>query len=109
MRLFQVGLDVQDYTRVINEFDINVKYQTDLNDSGKVYEGHQFSDYVLLGNDGKPFAVVEEKNFQRCQTRAGTGKTIPSQYPKKLLAQRLEVSLVDDILDLLLDRLGKVF
>ncbi|NMW18016.1 MAG: hypothetical protein HKK66_03105 [Chlorobiaceae bacterium] len=25
------------------------------------YQGHQFSDYVLLGKDGKPLAVVEAK------------------------------------------------
>lgn len=29
------------------------------------YEGHQFSDYVLLGKDAKPSAVVEAKRTSK--------------------------------------------
>ena len=29
------------------------------------YEGHQFSDYILLGKDGKPLAVVEAKKTSK--------------------------------------------
>ena len=59
-RLQQAGWYVTDRTHVIEEFDIVV--DNDLAaEAATPYAGHQFSDYVLLGRDGKPMAVVEAK------------------------------------------------
>lgn len=57
-RLKQAGWNVTDRTQVVEEFDIHV---TILEDPVTPYAGHQYSDYVLLGKDGKPLAVVEAK------------------------------------------------
>ncbi len=41
------------------------------------YAGHQYSDYVLLGRDGKPLAVVEAK---KTSVDAATGREQAKQY-----------------------------
>jgi len=75
-RLKQAGWNVNDRTQVIVEFDIVV-------DSNLVrvaptpYAGHQYSDYVLLGKDGKPLAVVEAK---KSSIDANIGKEQAKQY-----------------------------
>jgi len=57
-RLNQAGWNVTDRTQVIEEFDIHL---TVVEEPTTPYAGHQYSDYVLLGKDGKPLAVVEAK------------------------------------------------
>jgi len=57
-RLKQAGWNVTDRTQVIEEFDIHL---TVVEEPTTPYAGHQYSDYVLLGKDGKPLAVVEAK------------------------------------------------
>jgi len=57
-RLKQAGWNVTDRTQVIEEFDIHL---TVVEEPKTPYAGHQYSDYVLLGKDGKPLAVVEAK------------------------------------------------
>jgi Type I restriction enzyme R protein N terminus (HSDR_N) len=48
------------------------------------YEGHQFSDYVLLGKDRKPLAVVEAKKTSR---DAAIGREQAKQYCYGIHAQ----------------------
>ncbi|WP_141546384.1 hypothetical protein [Acinetobacter baumannii] len=55
------GWNVKDPTQVIEEFDILTTLIEDVDESRTPYLGHQFSDYVLLGKDGKPLAVIEAK------------------------------------------------
>ena len=57
-RLKKAGWIVTDRTQVIEEFDIHL---TVVQEPTTPYAGHQFSDYVLLGKDGKTLAVVEAK------------------------------------------------
>ena len=59
-RLQQVGWDVSDRAQVIEEFDIIVD-KNQAKEAFTPYSGHQFSDYVLLGKNGKPLAVIEAK------------------------------------------------
>jgi type I restriction enzyme R subunit len=59
-RLKEAGWNVADRTQVIEEFDIIVDSKL-IQEAATPYSGHQFSDYVLLGKDGKPLAVVEAK------------------------------------------------
>ncbi len=76
VRLKQAGWNVSDHTQVIEEFDILV----DKNLAEKApnpYSGHQFSDYVLLGKDGKPLAVVEAK---KTSVDASIGREQAKQY-----------------------------
>jgi type I restriction enzyme, R subunit len=76
LRLKQAGWDVNDRTQVIEEFDIIV----DLNlvkEAIIPYSGHQFSDYVLMGKDGKPLAVVEAK---KTAVDAAIGREQAKQY-----------------------------
>jgi len=49
-RLNQAVWNVTDRTQVIEEFDIHL---TVVEEPTTQYGGHQYSDYVLLGRDGK--------------------------------------------------------
>ena len=60
IRLKQAGWNVSDRTQVVEEFDIIVNKDL-AKEAPTPYAGHQFSDYVLLGKDGKTLAVVEAK------------------------------------------------
>ena len=60
-QLVQAGWNVKDPTQVVAEFDILVDLPLGIMEPRTRYEGHQFSDYVLLGKDGKPLAVIEAK------------------------------------------------
>jgi type I restriction enzyme R subunit len=73
-RLKQAGWNVDDRTQVIEEFDIQL---TVVEESATPYAGHQFSDYVLLGKDGKPLAVVEAK---KTSVDAALGREQAKQY-----------------------------
>ena len=59
------GWNVKDPTQVAEEFDILVNLPEGVAEPRTPYEGHQFSDYVLLGKDGKPLAVIEAKKASR--------------------------------------------
>jgi hypothetical protein len=59
--LLQAGWSVNDPSQVVEEFDILVGLPEGVEEPRTPYEGHQFSDYVLLGKDGRPIAVVEAK------------------------------------------------
>lgn len=69
--------DVYDRSQVVTEFDIKVDLPEGINESRTPFEGHQFSDYVLLGKNGKPLAVVEAKKTSR---DAALGREQAKQY-----------------------------
>lgn len=73
-RLKQAGWNVTDRTQVIEEFDIHL---TVVEEPATPYAGHQYSDYVLLGKDGKPLAVVEAK---KTSVEAALGREQAKQY-----------------------------
>ena len=73
-RLKQAGWNVTDRTQVIEEFDIHL---TIVEEPATPYAGHQFSDYVLLGKNGKPIAVVEAK---KTSVDAALGREQAKQY-----------------------------
>lgn len=76
LRLKQAGWNVSDRTQVIEEFDIIV--DSGLAEEAKTpYSGHQFSDYVLLGKNGKPLAVIEAK---KTSVDAAIGREQAKQY-----------------------------
>ena len=59
------GWNVKDPTQVVEEFDILTELPPGVAEPRTPYEGHQFSDYVLLGKDRKPLAVIEAKKTSR--------------------------------------------
>jgi type I restriction enzyme, R subunit len=75
-RLKQAGWNVSDRTQVIEEIDIIVDPNLAL-EAPTPYAGHQYSDYVLLGKNGKPLAVVEAK---KTSVDAAIGREQAKQY-----------------------------
>lgn len=71
------GWNVKDTTQVVEEFDILTDLPQGVAEARTAYEGHQFSDYVLLGKSGKPIAVVEAK---RSSKDAALGREQAKQY-----------------------------
>lgn len=71
------GWDVKDPTQVIEEFDILTTLPEGVAEGRSPYDGHQFSDYVLLGKDRKPLAVIEAKKTSR---NAAIGREQAKQY-----------------------------
>lgn len=60
-RLKKAGWDVNDPSQVTAELDIWVGLPEGVKEAIHEFQGHQFADYVLLGPDGYPLAVVEAK------------------------------------------------
>lgn len=75
-RLKLAGWNLSDRTQVVEEFDIIVD-QNIVNEAPTPYAGHQYSDYALLGKDGKPLAVVEAK---KTSVDAAIGREQAKQY-----------------------------
>lgn len=75
-RLKKAGWNVTDRTQVVEEFNIIVD-KTLIQEAPTPYAGHQYSDYVLLGKDGKPLAVVEAK---KTSVDASIGREQAKQY-----------------------------
>ncbi|MCH6201313.1 DEAD/DEAH box helicase family protein [Aquiflexum sp. LQ15W] len=73
-RLKQAGWDATDITQVIEEYNIHL---TVVKEPVTPYGGYQFSDYVLLGRNGKPLAVVEAK---KTSVDAALGREQAKQY-----------------------------
>ncbi|HEY6094872.1 MAG TPA: DEAD/DEAH box helicase family protein [Gallionellaceae bacterium] len=71
------GWNVKDVTQVVEEFDILLPLPDGVAEPRTKYEGHQFSDYVLLGKDRKPLAVIEAKKTSR---DAALGREQAKQY-----------------------------
>lgn len=77
LQLTQAGWDVADRSQVIEEYDIKVGLPDDVAEPQTPYQGHLFSDYVLLGKDGKILAVVEAK---KTSVDAAIGREQAKQY-----------------------------
>ncbi len=75
--LSRSGWDVFDPTQVVQEFDILIPQEGIVSDPGVNYTTRQFSDYVLLGKDRKPLAVVEAKSTSK---DAALGREQAKQY-----------------------------
>jgi type I restriction enzyme, R subunit len=71
------GWNVKDPTQVVEEFDILTALPQGVAEPRTKYEGHQFSDYVLLGKNGKPLAVIEAKKSSK---DAAIGREQAKQY-----------------------------
>lgn len=71
------GWNVKDPTQVVEEFDIQTALPDGVAEPRTPYEGHQFSDYVLLGKDGRALAVVEAKKSSK---NASIGREQAKQY-----------------------------
>lgn len=77
LQLAQSGWNVKDPTQVVEEFDILTALPQGVAEPRTHYEGHQFSDYVLLGKDGRPLSVVEAKKTSK---DAAIGREQAKQY-----------------------------
>lgn len=76
-QLLEAGWNIDDRTQVTIEYDINVGLPDGVNEPQTPYQGHQYSDYVLLGKDGSPLAVVEAK---KTSVNAELGREQAKQY-----------------------------
>ena len=76
-QLAQSGWNVKDPTQVVEEFDILTALHQGVAEPRTPFAGHQFSDYVLLGKDRKPLAVIEAKKTSR---DAAIGREQAKQY-----------------------------
>src|SRR5450631_1079799 len=82
-RLEQAGWDVVDRSQVIEEFFVSGPSVADrppsvpVLDQSATYAAREFSDFVLLGRNGKPIAVVEAKKSSKS---AELGREQAKQY-----------------------------
>lgn len=83
-RLKQAGWDVTDRAQVVSEFAI-IENANMAQEATPHYGRKQFIDYVLLGKDGKPVAVVEAK---KSSVDATVGKEQAKQYCYNIQKQR---------------------
>ncbi len=75
-RLNESGWDVTNNTQVLKEFTVTIPSENGLL-KARSSTGHQYCDYILLGKDGKPLAVVEAK---KTSVDATTGREQAKQY-----------------------------
>jgi type I restriction enzyme, R subunit len=83
LRLQQAGWNVADRTQVIEEFFVPININ-ELNEPETPYNT-QFCDYILLGKDGKPLAVIEAK---KSSADANIGKEQAKQYCYRVKEQQ---------------------
>lgn len=81
-RLKQAGWNVADRTQVIEEFFITV--ESVILSEPTISYNSEFSDYVLLGKDGNPLAVVEAK---KSSVDARVGEEQAKQYAYNIQKQ----------------------
>ncbi|WP_026836540.1 DEAD/DEAH box helicase family protein [Gillisia sp. JM1] len=81
-RLKQAGWNVTDRTQVVEEFYISVENNF-ISEPTKSYSS-EFSDYVLLGKNGKPLAIVEAK---KSTVDARIGEEQAKQYSYNIQKQ----------------------
>jgi type I restriction enzyme, R subunit len=74
--LKKAGWNVDDPGQVVQEYDIIVD-PSQVAEARTPFGGHQFSDYVLLGRNSRPLAVVEAKKTSR---DAALGREQAKQY-----------------------------
>jgi type I restriction enzyme R subunit len=78
-RLLASGWDVSDHAKVVEEYALNGGSSVQYTNAS--YNATQFSDYILLGRDGKPLAVVEAK---RTSKDAELGREQAKQYALRI-------------------------
>jgi type I restriction enzyme R subunit len=83
-QLAEAGWNINDYSQVTIEYDINLGLPDGVNEPQTPYQGHQYSDYVLLGKDGKALAVVEAK---KTSVNAELGREQAKQYCQNILKE----------------------
>lgn len=76
-KLRDAGWDVNNQSQVIQEYVIDVGLPEGVTEPATPYQGHQYADYVLMGKDGKPLAVVEAKKTAK---DAAIGREQAKQY-----------------------------
>lgn len=76
-QLAQSGWNINDPTQVVEEFSILIALPGRVVEPRAAYERHEFSDYVLLGKDHRPLAVIEAKKTSR---DAAIGREQAKQY-----------------------------
>ena len=84
VHLQKAGWKLDDLSMVVKEFDILTSIPNGVSEPRTPYEGHQFSDYVLLGKDRKPLAVVEAKKSSK---DAALGREQAKQYCSNIQKQ----------------------
>lgn len=77
IHLKEAGWDVNDHTQVVEEYVVDLIAGNQAKEPTGKYANNQFSDYVLLGKNGKPLAVVEAKKSTK---DANTGREQAKQY-----------------------------
>ncbi len=80
-RLEKAGWDVNDPAQVTAELDIWVGLPEGVTEPQHEHQGHQYADYVLLGEDGYPLAVVEAKKTSK---DARIGQEQARQYAENI-------------------------
>ena len=82
-RLLNAGWDVKNPSQVTSELDIWVGLPEGVKEPEHEYQGFQFADYVLLGANGYPLAVVEAKKTSK-DARVGQEQARQyAEYSKK--------------------------
>jgi type I restriction enzyme R subunit len=76
-QLQEAGWNINDQSQVGIEYDIAVDLPEGVSEPQTPYQGHQYSDYVLYGKDGKVLAVVEAK---KTSVNAELGREQAKQY-----------------------------
>lgn len=80
-RLLKAGWDVNNPSQVTSELNIWVGLPEDVKEPENEYQGFQFADYALLGEDGHPLAVVEAKKTSK---DARIGQEQARQYAENI-------------------------
>lgn len=80
-RLGDAGWNVKDPGMVSQEFDIELTPSAHTRETASPYDVHQFADYLLLGKDATPLAVVEAKKTSR---DAEVGQEQSLQYAQNI-------------------------
>jgi type I restriction enzyme, R subunit len=88
-RLQLAGWDVTNNVQVVEEYNFSVDLPEGVEEPIHEYQGQRFCDYILLGKDGKPLAVIEAK---KTSTDAEKGREQAKQYCCGL-KERLKIEL----------------
>lgn len=64
-RLKKAGWNINNPSQVTTELDIWIGLPEGVKEPENEYQGYQFADYALLGDDGYPLAVVEAKKTSK--------------------------------------------
>lgn len=81
IRLQKAGWNVSDPLQVTSELDIWIGLPNGVEKPEHEYQGFQFADYALLGDDGYPLAIVEAKKTSK---DARVGQEQARQYAENI-------------------------